>query len=263
MSSKIELIKYNFHSHTKWCNHATGLPEDYIVRAIEHGMESYGISDHAPYDFIGDLHVRMRENQFDEYVSNVSQLKVKYKDKINIKLGLEIEYFKDKIEHIKRHKSNLDYLILGQHYIEINGNLVSSFGLNSKSEIMTYANQVESALKTGLFKILAHPDIFMNNYPKWDDTCNRVTNKILNACIENDVIVEYNGNGHRRDYRTTDDGYHPGYPRNEFWKIVEQYQDIKTNFGMDVHSPDQINDLILKKAYTMYKELKVKEITKF
>jgi hypothetical protein len=44
---------------------------------------------------------------------------------------------------------------------------------------------------------------------------------------------------------------------------VEQYQDIKTNFGMDVHSPDQINDLILKKAYTMYKELKVKEITKF
>ena len=41
-------MNYNFHTHTYLCGHATGLPEEYIQRAISCGIKHLGFSDHAP-----------------------------------------------------------------------------------------------------------------------------------------------------------------------------------------------------------------------
>ena len=42
------MLKANYHTHTKLCNHAVGMPEDYIKKAIELGFDELGMSDHAP-----------------------------------------------------------------------------------------------------------------------------------------------------------------------------------------------------------------------
>ena len=38
----------DYHTHTKLCNHAFGMPIDYVKEAIKLGMKGIGISDHNP-----------------------------------------------------------------------------------------------------------------------------------------------------------------------------------------------------------------------
>jgi histidinol-phosphatase (PHP family) len=41
-------VKYNYHSHTYRCGHASRCSdEDYVLEAIEHGYKKYGFSDHV------------------------------------------------------------------------------------------------------------------------------------------------------------------------------------------------------------------------
>ena len=44
-------MNYNFHTHTFRCHHASGTPEEYVLRAIDVGIEYMGFSDHFPYRF--------------------------------------------------------------------------------------------------------------------------------------------------------------------------------------------------------------------
>ena len=41
----------NYHTHTPRCHHATGNEEDYVLRAIENGLQIFGFSDHVPMPF--------------------------------------------------------------------------------------------------------------------------------------------------------------------------------------------------------------------
>ena len=40
---------FNYHSHTKRCEHAIGEDEEYVKAAIANGFQVMGFSDHAPY----------------------------------------------------------------------------------------------------------------------------------------------------------------------------------------------------------------------
>ena len=51
------MIKTNYHTHTKLCNHAEGMPIDYVARAVELGYREIGISDHGP--LLKEWHYRM------------------------------------------------------------------------------------------------------------------------------------------------------------------------------------------------------------
>ncbi|UKI50590.1 MAG: PHP domain-containing protein [Clostridium sp.] len=50
----------NYHTHTKLCNHAEGMPSDYVEEAIRLGFKEIGMSDHnpIPVSFLGkDLYM--------------------------------------------------------------------------------------------------------------------------------------------------------------------------------------------------------------
>ena len=81
----------NFHTHTKRCLHAYGTEEDYIKAAVSEGLVMLGFSDHAPFpDY--DFGMRMPYSELDDYISTLDILKEKYKNKIKLFRGLEIEY---------------------------------------------------------------------------------------------------------------------------------------------------------------------------
>ena len=74
----------NYHTHTYLCQHADGLPEEYVQTAIKNGLEILGFSDHAPFYF-PDGYVsgcRMRMEQIDFYFDTLLALREKYKDYI-------------------------------------------------------------------------------------------------------------------------------------------------------------------------------------
>ena len=108
---------FNLHTHTYRCNHASGKDEEYVIKAIQNGYSTIGFSDHAPYIFPSG-HIssfRMLPNEAEGYAKSINSLKEKYKGKIDIKLGFELEYypalFEKEIEFLKTF--NYDYLILG------------------------------------------------------------------------------------------------------------------------------------------------------
>ena len=66
--------------------------EDFIRFAISEGFSSYGISSHAPLPF--STAWTMEWDRMDDYLSEFSRLKEKYADKIELAIGLEIDYLK-------------------------------------------------------------------------------------------------------------------------------------------------------------------------
>ena len=86
-------MNVNYHSHTTRCHHAIGSERDYIEAALAAGLKVLGFSDHSPYIF-HDGHYssfRMRPEELAGYVSTLTALKEEYKDRIEVRIGLEAE----------------------------------------------------------------------------------------------------------------------------------------------------------------------------
>ena len=82
----------NYHSHCLYCDGRANM-EDFIRFAISEGFSSYGISSHAPLPF--STAWTMEWDRMDDYLSEFSRLKEKYADKIELAIGLEIDYLNE------------------------------------------------------------------------------------------------------------------------------------------------------------------------
>lgn len=255
-------MKANYHTHHKLCGHASGTCEDYVIEAIKNNLVELGFSDHAPNPRVKDINVRMDQKDFEGYLKEIEIVKNKYKDRLTIKKGIEVEFFYDHEEYYENLKSKLDYLILGQHYISLTNqmdNLISGFGLHTDEQLEAYANFVCEGMKTRNFSILAHPDLYMNGYKDWNQKAIEVAKRIIKCAIETDTILEFNANGFRRGIKNTPQGKTQLYPRLEFWKLVKE-SNAKTIFGIDCHAPEQIGDTIISKAEEVFKSLRTNSV---
>lgn len=253
-------IKHNYHTHTTRCNHAIGTDEEYIIKAIEVGYQTLGFSDHL---MIPDL------NRDYEYFDSLSILKEKYKDQIEIKIALEVEYFPYYLDFYKKLKDEhkVDYLIFGNH---------STMGINNKSRseethifiepfnddsyLDIYLDCLRKAVDTGLFKYIAHPDAFLKGYGKWDEKAIKLTHEIAKILQDNNLYAELSGSGYRSRKKVEYNGeILPAYPFKEFFKILSTY-DIKFVMGCDAHSPEQLDDEAVAFVNNMAQELNLNVI---
>lgn len=234
----------NFHTHTYRCLHAGGTDEDYVLHAIQGGYQVLGFSDHSPWKYESDFvaNMRMSFSQFDDYYKSISGLKEKYKDQIDIKIGLECEYFPQYIEWLKKLRDDyrLDYLIFGNHYYHTD-EIYPYFGHSADDDEMLdkYVESTIEGLDTGLFCYLAHPDLFMRAR-EWDAKCAEASHKICSYCKCHDILIEYNLAGLRNSLIK---GVME-YPHDEFWKIAAEYGN-RVVIGVDAHSPKHLSDTSL------------------
>ncbi|MBQ2584464.1 MAG: PHP domain-containing protein, partial [Erysipelotrichaceae bacterium] len=110
------MFTYNYHCHTKRCGHASGTDEEYVEAAIKAGYKVLGFSDHGPYSLYPHPGSHMDWSQLDDYINSINSLKEKYKGIIDIKLGIESEYYPFCLEERRQMRKRLDYMIFGQHY---------------------------------------------------------------------------------------------------------------------------------------------------
>lgn len=247
--------KVNYHTHTYRCNHATGTEEDYVISAIKNNIICLGISDHSPYPD-DRLNFRMMYSELLEYLSIIDKLKLKYKNKITIYKGLEIEFdpFSMDYYHYLLNDFKVDYLALGQHVFFHNGKFSGSFDLTSTDQYVSYANTIASAFETGFFKFLCHPDvIFINNLP-WDENCEKACNIIIEAAQKHNMILELNASGFRKGLKDYCDGERYSYPHIAFWRKVSK-TNIKVLVNSDCHAPEDVWDDNMDKAYVFAREL--------
>ncbi len=82
----------NYHSHCLYCDGRANM-DDFIRFAISEGFTSYGISSHAPLPF--STAWTMEWDRMEDYLSEFSRLKKKYAGKIELAIGLEIDYLNE------------------------------------------------------------------------------------------------------------------------------------------------------------------------
>ena len=252
----------NYHGHLYLCKHATGDFEDYIQKAIKENLKIIGFSDHVPYnDELSTLlnSRRMSEDEFYQiYLPSIEEMKNKYKDQITVLGAFEIEYYPELRTELLRLSSYVDYCILGQHEICFNGQYKSVYDKNfNDDDIKLYGEMVVEALQTKVFKILAHPDIYMFNHPEFNEIAKETALKIIKACDELGVYMEINANGIRRcimkDQDYQDESMYK-YPNPKFWDIVSTYQKnhptLKIIINDDCHRVEFLNDCCTEQAYT-------------
>lgn len=222
-------MDYNFHTHTFRCNHANGTEREYIERAIEGGIKTFGFSDHAPYAFEDgyESFFRVPMEQAEEYVSTLSALREEYADRIDIRIGFEMEYYPQHFDKMLQTVRSVgaEYLILGQHFIgnEHPSGHPSGSGTDDLAKLEDYANCVIAGMRSGAFTYVAHPDMFLYTGDAAD--YEREMRRVCAASRETGIPLEINFLG-LRDHRS--------YPNEAFWKIAGEERSPVT-FGHDAH----------------------------
>lgn len=249
------MIKSNYHTHVYLCKHAEGLPIDYVKKAVALGYTDIGISDHGPIN--RPWQDRMTLDEFYQiYLPNIDKSIQEYGHKIRVHKGLEMEYYPWMHKHYEMLLQDLDYMILGQHYIWHHEKEYDIYTKTSKELLHAYKDNVIQAMQTGYFKILAHPDLYCFSYLTWDDTCEEVAHAIIQGAIQNNVFLELNANGARRGVILNEQLEKTWiYPRLEFWRIVASYKEARVIINDDAHCIRHLNDSATKKTIAFAKSL--------
>lgn len=103
----------NLHTHTTYVDGILDA-ESMILAAIDRGCDSIGFSEHSHLEF--DFYYALSKEDTYKYANEITELKLKYKNKIDVFLGLERDYYSDIEPDIC-----FDYIIGTAHYFRKNG----------------------------------------------------------------------------------------------------------------------------------------------
>lgn len=228
-------MKYNYHTHTARCNHASGTDRELAIAAYENGVRELGFSDHVPqigFEGVFDSWFRMKPNETAEYFASIEALKEEFEGKMSILSGFEVEYYPRHFDALCEHIAPFcpDYLILGQHFVnnEYDGVYVGAPGCDEEN-LFKYVEQVEEALKTGLFTYLAHPDL--PNFSGNEDSLKKAFTKLCEIAKAASVPVECNLLGLQGNR---------WYPKKSFFEAAAKVG-CDVVLGLDAHSPSAFN----------------------
>lgn len=232
----------NHHTHTTRCGHAVGSEREYIETALAKGLTTLGFSDHSPWPSLHSPTIRMDADELPGYVHAVRQLQKEYRGRILIKCGLECEYFPYALGWLREQKETLglDYLIFGNHFDRDERTGMYFGASRTKDDVRRYLDTTLEGMQTGLYILLAHPDLFLRAYQQFDDVCRDASREICRMARALQMPLEYNLLGLRARGTPRFSGL--GYPYHAFWEIAaEEGCDAIINF--DAHDPVQMMTL--------------------
>lgn len=249
-------MKANYHTHTTRCQHAIGSDEEYVQRAIRGGFQALGFADHAPWPYRNGFvsGIRMRCEELPGYVSAIRALRERYAGELTLHIGLEAEYFPRYHDHLLRmREQGIEYFILGQHYADSEEDTVYA-GLDCRTDdgVRRYAEAVVKGIRTGLYRYVAHPDLFMRLRcaGEFNRACEEAADMICQAAKEQGMPIEYNLaglSGRERDYSreaASQYGGVRGYPCPAFWQYARKWDNLAI-IGVDAHDPPSLTDTAL------------------
>jgi histidinol-phosphatase (PHP family) len=158
------IVLQNLHTHCSRCD-GKDSAEDVIIQALAKGIDSIGFSSHSPM-FYAPEH-GMAEENVAKYVAEIRALQEKYKDRIAIFCGLELDLFSG------TDLSPFDYVIGSVHYLKRNGEYIgfdrnlqtvqalidTHFGGNGMLYAKTYYETLAELPACGRIDIVGHFDL--------------------------------------------------------------------------------------------------------
>ncbi|MCA0986373.1 histidinol-phosphatase HisJ [Guptibacillus algicola] len=249
--------KYDGHIHSPFCPHGTTDPlESYVEEAIKLGFSGLTFTEHAPLpsSFLDPVPLKdsgMSHKRLEAYFDAVEKIKESYRNQIEIKCGLEVDYIEGFEEETKafldKVGSKLDDAILSVHFIHHNYQYTClDYSPGSFEELVTSLGSVdhvhkkyyETVLKSltadlGVYKPkrLGHISLvnkFQEKFPYDNLSANLVT-AILDEVKKQELSLDYNGAG------TVKPLCKEPYPPS--WVIEEAIsRKIPLIYGSDAHS---------------------------
>ena len=245
------------HIHSPYCQHGSkDALEDYVKRAIEIGLDEITFTEHLPLpenfkDPSPENDSAMSVNQLHKYMEEVSNLKCKYKDKIKINLGVEVDYLEgyeeETRELLNKYGMYFDDSILSVHMLNFNGEYYvidySKEEFESISSLMggvsdvyyKYYKTLKKAVRADLGeykpKRIGHLNLvrkFNKVFPYNYDN-NIILEELLMLIKEKGYELDYNVSGLLKEY--CEEPYISGH----LLELVKKYK-IPMVFGSDAHS---------------------------
>ncbi|MFT5905345.1 MAG: histidinol-phosphatase (PHP family) [Cryomorphaceae bacterium] len=244
----------DYHTHTPLCLHAEGTPEQYIDAAIDAGLTEYGISDHAPLQKPDDSEPfddwRMLSTQIPDYLTWIAAAKAHAGERITIRCGLECDWLPgSRNEAWTQHLRTLhpwDYLIGSVHYIADTSIAPWDFdnpkwlGKWAKSEKDgdihqawdLYWKAYTAMADSGLYDILAHPDLIKKFGYKPPGDLTRYYEPAIDAIATAGSIIEINTAGLHKPCAEV-------YPDTAFLELARD-AGIDLIISSDAHHPSEV-----------------------
>ncbi len=230
-------LLYETHSHTPLCKHAVGQPEDYAAIAEARGLRGIIITCHNPMPQGFSPRVRMSVDEFDEYVAMVAQARNTWDGRVDVRLGLEADYFVGYESWLEKQLASSDFhYVLGSVHPQI-PEFRQRYWKDDPVEVQrVYFELLAEAAETGLFDSMAHPDLIKNETPNdWRpthimDSIRRALDRIAAA----GVAMELNTSGANKTIPEM----------NPFPEMLAEIacREIPVVIGADAHEPGRVAD---------------------
>jgi len=208
-----ELRITNFHGflhfHTTYSDGVNSL-EEMVSAAIDYGYNYFTVCDHSKSAFyangLSEERILLQKSEIKEVSRN-----------LNVKIfhGIESDILKDgSLDYPDEFMSNFDFVVASVHSI-----------FNLSENDMT--NRIIKAIENNNTDVLGHPTgrLLLERDPYKINI-----EKVIDACVENDVAIEINSNTRRLDL---------------YWKNIYYARErgCKFSINQDAHTIDGIDDL--------------------
>jgi len=252
---KIPLFS-SLHNHTVFCDGRNDI-ETMCRAAFEKKLSAIGFSSHAPITkkagIESDWH--LKDDKLNEYAEQVLAAKKRWRGKLEVLLGLEIDYIKGLRSALDSDitEVNPDYLIGSVHFLvpangakpftvdgpqeEFSQGLKEGFGGDAQALMNSYYDAQAEMIALGGFEILGHADLLKKNcmgknfWPQEEEVCRQ--REIARAANKAGVIAEVNTGGiNRKKINET-------YPSEDFLKYFREYN-VPVIITSDAHRVDDI-----------------------
>lgn len=231
----------NIHTHTTFSD-GKNTPEEVVLAAIERGFVSIGFSDHSFTGF--DTSYCISDNE--GYISTINDLKEKYKNDIQIYLGIEED------AHAPLKHPHYDYVIGSSHYCLIDGvyypvdssdgfsALLKIFEADQNKMAQAYYESFTSYILKYKPDIVGHFDLITKydelNEPHFlsNKKYNEIAEGYLKKVVNCGSVFELNTGAISRGYRKTP------YPANNLLRIIKE-NDAPVILSADSHDANSID----------------------
>ena len=195
---------YDSHMHTPLCKHARGPLSAYAERAEQKGLRGITFTCHSPMPEGWDAGLRMTLSQLPQYVDMVEKTRAEFAGRVDVRLGLESDYFPGLEGWIADIHERADFsTILGSVHA-----LTKEFKaryLNGATRLdyeKSYFECLALAAESGLYDCLSHPDIVKIAHPKQYDVADHLDTirRVLDRIAATGIAMELNTSGLNKSY---------------------------------------------------------------
>jgi histidinol-phosphatase (PHP family) len=267
-------IVANYHCHSRF-DDGHGELEEYVQAALHKGLRTLGFAGHAPVPFACDWTIP--SPLLPEYLDTARRLQNAYRDKIELLVGLEVDYIPDIISPTAAQIQalNLDFKVGSVHFIgrladgelwtadgppeELERGKAESFNGDIRKTVEEYFRRMCVMVSTAAPDIIGHFDgikknnrgakYFSENAPWYRSAVHQT----LDAVAASSCILEINTGGIVRD---TSGALYPSE-----WILVECLKrKIPVMINSDAHRPEQL-DGYYNEAAAILKNIGFRELT--